>query len=212
MSKRMESVKNLKGMQFGRLLVLDVDQGRKRKTYWRCLCECGNEKMVRSDALQDGSTKSCGCLKKEQNKVNLTANHSHKQSGTLLYKKWQGMKKRCYNESSEDYERYGGRGIGVCAEWHNSFSGFYKWALQNGYKEDLTIERIDNSGNYEPNNCRFATTKEQSNNRRSNIVIHIAGVDYTLTEICEYLDLPFSSIWARYLRGTRGLDLIKPIR
>ena len=212
MSKRMKSVKDLKGMKFGRLLVLSIDGSRKRKTYWQCLCECGNGKLVRSDSLQDGSVKSCGCLKKEQDKINLTAYHSHLQSGSRLYATWQGMKSRCYYPADERYERYGGRGIVVCDKWLHDFACFYRWAIKSGYRDDLTIDRINNNGNYEPSNCHFATSKEQCNNRQSNIVIHFAERDYTLTEICVHFSFPYHTIHARYARGTRGLDLIEPIR
>lgn len=208
----MESVKNLKGLKFGRLLVLDVDESKKGKTYWKCLCECGNIKVVRGDSLQGGKCRSCGCLKKEQDKTNLAAHHSHKQSGSQLYEKWQGMKSRCYRPSDKRYDRYGGRGIAVCEEWLHSFSNFYKWAIVSGYECGLTIDRINNDGNYEPNNCRFANTKEQCNNRGSNIMIHFAEREYTLTEICEHFNLTYSTIHARYARGVRGLALIKPIR
>ena len=114
--KNINKIVDLTGEKFGRLTVIGLDDKPGKKTYWICQCECGNIKSVRSDSLKRGTIKSCGCLKKEQDQTNLTANHSHKMSGTRIYEIWQGIKGRCYNEHDTRYHRYGGRGIMVCDE------------------------------------------------------------------------------------------------
>lgn len=192
---------DLTGKKFGRLTVIGLDDKPGHKTYWICQCECGNMKSVRSDSLKQGAIKSCGCLKKEQDRTNLTANHSHKMSGTRIYEIWQGIKGRCYNKHDARYDRYGGRGITVCDEWRDDFEAFYNWSLDNGYSEDLTIDRIDNDKNYCPQNCKWASAKEQSNNRSTNINITIGNSTRTLTQWCEIFELDPKTIFARYSRN-----------
>ena len=200
-------VHDLTGQKFGLLTVIGLKDTNTRKTYWVCQCECGNVKEVRSDSLLCGAIKSCGCLKKKQDAINLTRHHRHKMSGTRIYQEWQGMKGRCYNPHNPNYYRWGGRGITICDEWRNSFEAFYEWAMANGYKDDLTIDRIDNDGNYCPDNCRWATQSEQSRNRSSNIRIKIGNSTRTLTEWCEIFGVSFSTIHARYRRnGFASID------
>lgn len=200
-------VNDLTGKRFGRLTVIGVEDNGKRKTYYVCQCDCGNVKVVRSDALISGVTKSCGCIKKEQDKTNLTANHSHKMSGTRIYETWQDMKRRCYNKQNTRYDRYGGRGITVCEEWLNNFESFYNWAINNGYADNLTIDRIDNDGNYEPSNCKWSTVKEQCNNRSSNINITIGNATKSLMGWCEIFNVDYKKVHARYQRnGYESID------
>lgn len=198
---------DLTGKKFGKLEVIGVHDTGSRKTYYVCRCDCGNVKVVRADALISGATKSCGCIKKEQDKTNLTANHKHKMSGTRIYETWQDMKRRCYNKQNARYDRYGGRGITVCDEWLNNFQSFYDWAISNGYSDDLTIDRIDNDGNYEPSNCRWSTAKEQCNNRGSNINITIGNATKSLRCWCEIFNVDYKKVHARYKRnGYEGID------
>lgn len=193
--------KNLIGEKFGRLTVIGLDDRDSKKTYWVCQCDCGNTKSVRSDSLQEGRIKSCGCLKREQDRKNLTANHSHKMSGTRIYWIWQGMKGRCGNIHDPNYCNYGERGITVCEEWKNDFSAFYEWSMNSGYAADLTIDRIDNNKGYFPENCRWTDNKTQSNNRRSNITITIGNATKTLTEWCRIFDVDYKSVIGRYNRN-----------
>ena len=204
----MKKVKNdLTGQRFGKLTVIGVDDRNTRKTYFYCQCDCGNVKSVRSDSLLCGAIRSCGCMKKEQDRINLEANHSHKMSKTRPYEIWQGMKGRCYNPHNPRYDRYGGRGITVCDEWKEDFNAFYEWAVQNGYSDDLTIDRIDNDKGYSPDNCRWATQEEQARNRESNIKITIGNATKTLKEWCEIFDLDYKKIVMRYHRNNyRGID------
>lgn len=204
--KNIRRVNDLTGKRFGRLEVIGMDDKDTRKTYWVCKCDCGNIKSIRSDALIEGKTISCGCRKKEQDRINLEANHKHKQSGTRLYNIWLGMKGRCYNPNNARYMSWGGRGIEVCEEWKNSFENFYEWALANGYDDNLSIDRIDNDGNYEPSNCRWATIAEQCNNRRSNINVRIGNTTKSLKEWCDIFQLEYGVVNARYDRGIESLE------
>ena len=197
--KNLNRVHNLTGQKFGKLTVIGLDEKQQtRKTYWICECECGNITSARSDSLLCGAIISCGCMKKKQDRINLTANHSHKQSKTRLYCIWQGMKQRCNNIHDAKYCNYGGRGITVCEEWNNSFLPFFEWAKGNGYADNLTIDRIDTNGNYCPENCRWASTEEQNNNRTTNIKITIGNTTKTLKQWCDIFCLNYSTIEARY--------------
>lgn len=207
--------KDLTGQRFGRLVVTGLKHkihvGNRFRYYWQCICDCGNECKVRTDCLTSGNTQSCGCLHKEQAIKNVSKHHSHCQSHTRLYGIWQKMKDRCINPNTPCYSRYGGRGIKLCAEWTDDFSSFYHWAITHGYSDTLSIDRINNNGNYEPCNCRWITFKEQCRNRRTNIIVDYQNEQMTLVEASELSGIPYSTLYARWHNGHRGERLYRKV-
>ncbi len=160
---------NLIGLKFGRLLVISRDQnGKCGRWRWLCKCDCGNKVVHFSTNLRTGRCSSCGCLKKEKCKKNAT---THGQSRTKLYNVWSSMIDRCENINSKHYINYGGRGISVCKTWRSNFEIFLK--DMGTPKPGLTLDRINNNGNYSFKNCRWATRTVQNNNRRNNKGVNI---------------------------------------
>jgi hypothetical protein len=194
---------DLTGKKFGRLTVIKQAETKNKKTYWLCQCECGNEKIVWAWDLKSGSTRSCGCLAKE---TKSQLKHGH--AGTALYKKWVGIKTRCYNSKEKAYKHYGARGIGMCIEWQEDYMNFYNWAINNGYKKGLTIDRIDVNKDYSPENCRWADLETQANNKRNNHLITFNGETHTIAEWSRILNISTHVIYTRW-KTNRKLDVGK---
>ena len=182
MSKRLD----LTGQKFGYLTAIEIDPTVKNgRTNWKCLCKCGNYTTVVAFQLRSGKTTSCGCRRYE------TKNQTHGMKHTRIYSIWCGMKARCYGKSDKNYSRYGAVGISVCDEWKDDFMSFYNWSIQNGYTDELTIDRINNSLGYCPENCRWATREEQQRNKTNNIFVEHNGETKTLAEWCKIMDQPY---------------------
>jgi transcriptional regulator with XRE-family HTH domain len=190
---------NLLGNRYGMLIVTKYSgtRGANHK-YWECKCDCGNETVARGSHLIAGNVKSCGCIRGEWMKQNSSQNGL---SRSRIYNIWRSMLKRCYLPTNPSYIHYGGRGISVCDEWKNNFQSFYKWSIENGYKEKLTIDRIDVNGNYEPSNCRWATPKQQANNRTNTTLITLNGETHSASEWSEILKIPRVTIKNRLRKG-----------
>ena len=191
---------NLVGKRYGRLTVLKEVEKKNKKIMYLCKCDCGNTCIVQGNNLRSGHTKSCGCLKSE---VLVEKATIHGKSDSRLYHIWEAMKQRCTNYKNSAYNNYGGRGVFICKDWL-VFTNFRQWALMSGYSENLSIDRIDNNGGYEPSNCRWATIKEQDNNKRNNILLTFEGETKTLAQWGECKKIPYKVLYQRikHLRWT----------
>lgn len=211
--------KNLIGKKINNLTIKEIikipiykKNGKKNgnKYLCKCLCDCGNIKKVNMFHVISGHTKSCGCLcvkksKERIGKLNLKHGLAHK---TKLYGVWLTMKARCYRKSCKKYKNYGGRGITVCDEWKNSFQNFHNWAINNGYKDGLTLDRIDVNGNYCSKNCRLVSLKEQARNKRNTIYVYYKNEKKTLKEWCEIFKLNYSKAYYFIVKkGKQYFDL-----
>lgn len=153
--KRRVKANEIIGKTFHELTVISNVGKDKGGTLFLCQCSCGNTTLLHTKDIVSGNTRSCGCL-----------SIKHKQYGTRLYQTWIDMRRRCYKRENKSYKYYGARGVIVCEEWKNDFQAFYDWSMSHGYNDNLTIDRINPYGNYEPSNCRWATWTEQSLNKR----------------------------------------------
>lgn len=199
----------IKGKKYNRLLVINdymvtTKSGRKRH-FCECQCDCGNIAVVSYDHLRNGHTRSCGCLHKEELQKRLS---KHNQSRTRLFNIWMGMKYRCNNKNYKRYSDYGGRGIKVCTEWDKEFLLFKEWADANGYKENLTIDRIDVNGDYKPSNCRWITNAEQQRNKRNNSYFFVKGEKLNICEIERRYDINRHKIRKLLLEGKSIEEII----
>ena len=179
---------DITGQKFGSWTVISMaGQYKNRSFMWLCECECGKRKIVHGEHLRNGRSKSCGC----------TRNHAiiHGDCNSRLYRIWRAMNARC-----RKHKNYGGRGISVCCEWAE-YKNFKEWAISNGYTDDLTIDRVNNDGNYEPSNCRWVSMHEQSRNRRTNVFITYNGKTQVISDWANELGLRFETIARRHKCG-----------
>lgn len=192
---------DLTGQRFGRLLVVKRAENIGKQTAWLCMCDCGNETIVASWNLKTGNTSSCGCLWRCVVPANnKELNTRHGESHSKLHRTWCNMRYRCYNPNCKSYKNYGGRGITICDEW-SSYESFRTWALENGFADGLSIDRIDVNGNYEPSNCRWVSDKVQHNNTRKNHHLTMNGETHTIQEWSEITGIKWTTINARIKAG-----------
>lgn len=188
---------------FGRLTVMEKagvkNQGKKgSKSLWLCKCDCGNEKIVLRNSLVSGNTHSCGCLEKETKE---TIHLKHGMAKTRIWSIWVNMKDRCERKSNKSFMYYGGKGIKVCDEWKKDFKSFYNWSMLNGYTDELTIDRINCQGDYEPNNCRWETMKKQVRNRSITKKAKYKGTIISIGEIAELEGINYQKAYEKYGRN-----------
>ncbi len=182
------------GYRFGKLTVLCYSHTKNGQSFWVCNCDCGNVTTVGQGNLKSGKTKSCGCIRKE-NPIRIKIGNLH---GTRIHKIYHNMRNRCLNPQNPRYKDYGGRGIKICDEWLGKFVGFncfYKWAMENGYRDDLTIDRIDNDGDYCPTNCRWVDYKTQRRNTRRVKNITINGKTMCVKDWCALYGIEEAGIY-----------------
>lgn len=193
--------------KYGRLTVVErAGSSAHKVALWLCSCECGNKIIAEGRKLRSGNTKSCGCLWREITTKHGLTNHK-------LYGIHQSILQRCYNENDQAYVNYGRRGIKVCQEWSDSESGFmnfFEWSTNNGYGENLSIDRIDVNGNYEPSNCRWASDKTQANNKRSSVYITIDNETKTMAEWSEFSGISKDLIRKRLNKGFSPDEILAP--
>lgn len=194
--KLKNAVDELKGNKIGKLTVINYQYTHKKNGFmFLCLCDCGNEVVRCASYLRRcinfNTDCNCGC-------VCYGRKPTHGCTNTRLYNIWDGIKERCRDKSQKNY---GGRGISICKEWEEDFLVFKKWALENGYKDDLTIDRIDNDGNYEPYNCRWTTMKEQSKNKRNSVNYFYNGKYYNAKELGEFASITSTAFVKRIKKG-----------
>lgn len=205
----MSKLVDLTGNRYGDLVVVKrAENAPGGIAVWECLCDCGQTTLVRGNNLKRGAVKSCGC---RRSKVKPTLRHG--MSKTRLYREWAAIKRRCYLKTDPSYKNYGGRGIGMCDSWKNSFELFAKWATNNGYSDELTIERINVNGNYCPENCKWIPWSEQQGNRTYCRFYTYNGETKNLVEWCKQFNLPYGTVHNRIykLKWTFQRAISEPI-
>lgn len=194
---------DITGKRFGNLTAIRFDHKRKQNcgsytTYWLFRCDCGKEKVIQKKNVVKGRIVSCGC---QQHRL------KHGMCYTRLHHIWHGIKQRCLNKKNSRYYRYGALGIKICDEWKNDFVSFYNWAVENGYTDKLSIDRLDNKGDYCPENCRWTTQHEQLRNYSKNRMITYNGETLCLTDMAKKYGVPFFTAYSRLRRG-KSLDVV----
>ena len=201
MSKRFskEYLDSLIGKKFNMLTIVSYKKnGKYNKNYFVCKCDCGKTKEIRASHILNDNQYSCGCIKSK---------YADTKVGKAIYDTWNRMMHRCYDKNHHKFSRYGARGVKLCEEWKNNYNEFYKWAINSNFQLGLSIDRINNNGDYEPSNCRWATRKQQMRNTSRNRYITYRGETHSLAEWCEMLDVKYGTALSRLHRG-KPLDQV----
>lgn len=187
---------DLSGQKFNKLTAIKQVGVKDNSVLYLCKCECGGERIVKSWILKCGRVKDCGCISQKIRSKHISEKlKTHGDSKSRLYACWSDMKSRCYRLKDKYYNDYGGRGIKVCDEWIHNYAEFKNWALKNGYKENLTIDRINVNDDYKPSNCRWITIAEQACNKRNTRKIYLKGIGKTASEWSKIFPLTSSGIY-----------------
>ncbi len=207
-----KAFQDLSGMKFNSLTAIAYAGNRGGATLWRCRCDCGGESLVKAFKLKSGSIKTCGCGRRSYMTNENAEPETHRQSGTDVYNIWANMRRRCYDQSCDAYRYYGARGVAVCDEWRNSFSAFIADVGPRPSK-DHSLDRIDVNGSYCPDNCRWATKRQQQRNKSDNRLIEFRGESKCLAEWAEIGGLPYGTLFDRLRRGmTMERAMTQPYR
>ena len=203
----MSRLVDITGNKYNMLRVISFYDIQDKKSRWLCECDCGNKKVLFGKDIKNGNTKSCGCLTHKK-KYDEELEIKIKRLQHIYY----NMKQRCYDKNNPLYKHYGQRNIAVCKEWLKDINNFHTWALNNGYENDLTIERINVNGNYEPNNCKWITKTEQGYNKTNTVLYTIDGITKCLSEWCKIYNIDYHIVYKRLKRGNSIKEaLTKPI-
>jgi len=202
----MAGFKDITGQRFGRWKVISRAANIRNRIHWNCICDCGTERMVSSGNLRDGLSVSCGCYKEEVTAMRCT---KHGLARSKEYNAWSDAKRRCFDATSPQYHNYGGRGITMCLEWAESVERFV--SDMGKCPPGLTLDRINNNGNYEPGNCRWTTMKVQANNMRKNIFLTRNGETLSLQQWAVQTGIPYRVLYAR-IYHKMNVDLFQPLK
>lgn len=207
----MSNFRDLTGMRFGKWTVLERSTNKGVQTMWHCKCDCGTERDVNAYTLVHSGSNCCGCIHKEK-----PNRKTHGMSKTFISREWRGIKSRCYNTNSKSYKDYGGRGIKMCDKWKDDLQSFYDDVSKLAHygEKGYTLDRINNDGNYEPNNVRWATKSEQNKNKRSNINITYNGTTQCLKLWAKEFNIPYLSLYQRINKLNWDIEraLTTPVR
>jgi hypothetical protein len=197
------------GFKTDHLVVVGYAGTKNKRAMWNCKCECGRVFATEGKHLRNGSTISCGCYKKKIMSAQGKKNITHNETKTRLYGIWRGIKKRCSLPSDASYKYYGAKGIAMFQEWEESYENFRSWAINNGYSDELTIDRIDNAKGYYPENCRWSDWYVQENNRTNNVRIIYKGESMTKAEVARKLGISRNLL---HYRLEHGVPVDKEVR
>lgn len=198
-------MENLIGKTYGRLEVVSFSHRTTKSSFWVCKCVCGKQKVIDAGNLKRSITKSCGCLHKE---VFRRITTKHGLSRTKEYFTWQEIRARCYRETHKLFKDYGGRGIKVCERW-NDFENFLHDMGDAPSGHRISIDRVNNDGDYKPSNCRWATSVIQNNNKRTNVFVSVDGVLKTLAQWAIDFGINKQTVYSRIRRGWNYLDSLE---
>lgn len=187
---------DITGNKYNKLKVISFYDIKDNKSRWLCQCDCGNQKILYGKDIKNGNTKSCGCSLRKK-KYDKETEKIMKRLQNIYY----CMKQRCYKKNNPTYKYYGARGVTICEEWLKDINNFHNWAMSSGYKNNLTIERIDVNGNYEPNNCKWVTKTQQGYNRTNTVSYTIDNQTKCLSEWCKIYNINYEVVYKRLKRG-----------
>ena len=199
----MSKAKDHTGIRYGRLVGKKFIEKRNAKHYWDFLCDCGKTKTINLQSVTGGAVKSCGCFALERCMAGIALKHGDARKGKVLkiHKVWRKMIDRCHNPNCAAYKYYGAKGILMCDEWRHNYVAFRDWSYQHGYSEDLTIDRIDNTKGYSPDNCKYSTAKEQARNRTTSRMVTYNGETHCLAEWAEIMNISAPNLRYRISHG-----------